>query len=305
MDVHQLNIFISAAQYLNFTEAAKHMFVAQSAVSHHIAELEKELGTKLFFRNKNGISLTPAGETLLMEAFKITTMVGKTSTKIQKMASGAKGELSIGFVFEPIVDCFTEHFRQFYEKYPEINIHFNSYDSIKIARMMENMELDICFARLITINKKEEVYWRLLYSDPLYVGMRKSHQLAGLRKVKLNMLAHEKIILMTRQANPGMFDMIHHLFMSRGIPPLIQETTNDLMTSIMMARIGMGLLILPERFKHMIPEELDFIPIDEEDACHQIGITWHKDNPNPSVKLFLEAFGIDMDEKCCEVGAKV
>ena len=61
MDIHQLEVFIVAARYLNFSEAAQRLFMVQSAVSHSIITLEKELGLKLFTRRNNQLSLTPAG----------------------------------------------------------------------------------------------------------------------------------------------------------------------------------------------------------------------------------------------------
>ena len=69
MDTHQLEVFITAAQYLNFTQAAKRLNMVPSAVSHNIAMLESELSTKLFLRNKNKISLTVEGKLFLADAY--------------------------------------------------------------------------------------------------------------------------------------------------------------------------------------------------------------------------------------------
>jgi len=71
MEVRKLRYFISVAEHLNFTTAAKELFVAQPAVSQQIASLEKELGIKLLYRDKQSVKLTNAGITFLKDAREI------------------------------------------------------------------------------------------------------------------------------------------------------------------------------------------------------------------------------------------
>jgi len=61
MDIRPLRYFIAVAENLNFSEAARQLYVAQPAVSQQIAYLEKHLGVKLFHRNKHSVQLTNAG----------------------------------------------------------------------------------------------------------------------------------------------------------------------------------------------------------------------------------------------------
>ena len=58
----QLRYFIEAATHLSMTRAAEELFVAQSAVSSAIAQLEQQVGAQLFIRQRSrGLTLTPAG----------------------------------------------------------------------------------------------------------------------------------------------------------------------------------------------------------------------------------------------------
>ena len=52
MTIFQIKWFLNVAEYLNFTEAANHLFVAQSSLSRNISNLEEELGMQLFVRTK-------------------------------------------------------------------------------------------------------------------------------------------------------------------------------------------------------------------------------------------------------------
>lgn len=64
MNLIQIDYFLATARELNFSAAAKSLFVSQPALSRQIVSLEKELGIKLFYRNSRTVRLTPAGELL-------------------------------------------------------------------------------------------------------------------------------------------------------------------------------------------------------------------------------------------------
>ena len=57
-DVHQLRVFMAVAENLSFTRAAQALYLTQSAVSHQVSALEKELASPLFVRHGRTISLT-------------------------------------------------------------------------------------------------------------------------------------------------------------------------------------------------------------------------------------------------------
>ena len=83
MEFKQLQYFLSAAEYLNFTEAAQACFIVQSAMSQQISSLEKELGVTLFVREKRVLRLTAEGETLVLAARKILNQVNNSRLLVQ------------------------------------------------------------------------------------------------------------------------------------------------------------------------------------------------------------------------------
>jgi DNA-binding transcriptional LysR family regulator len=65
MELRHLRYFVTVAEELHFTRAAKKLRIAQQALSAQIRNLEVELGFDLFVRNPKGVALTPAGQELL------------------------------------------------------------------------------------------------------------------------------------------------------------------------------------------------------------------------------------------------
>ena len=65
MELRQLKYFVKTAETLNFSEAAKTLFVTQSTLSQQIRQLEQEIDTVLFVRDSHSVQLTESGEQLL------------------------------------------------------------------------------------------------------------------------------------------------------------------------------------------------------------------------------------------------
>jgi DNA-binding transcriptional LysR family regulator len=68
LEIRALRYFVAAAEELNFTRAAAHLYVAQQALSREIQRLEARLGTPLFHRTTRRVTLTSDGERLLVRA---------------------------------------------------------------------------------------------------------------------------------------------------------------------------------------------------------------------------------------------
>lgn len=68
MELRQLRYFVETADCLNFSEAARKLFVSQSSLSEQVKKLEDEIGKPLFVRSSRGVSLTDAGAVLLEHA---------------------------------------------------------------------------------------------------------------------------------------------------------------------------------------------------------------------------------------------
>jgi len=76
----KIETLLAVAEYQNFTKAAASLSLTQPAVSHHINQLEEELGVTLFVRGKGSLMLTPEGEIVLKYARRIKALYGKMET---------------------------------------------------------------------------------------------------------------------------------------------------------------------------------------------------------------------------------
>lgn len=285
---HKLDVFVLVAQNLSFSEAANHLHIAQSAVSRSIMELEKELGVQLFERTKKGCVLTSAGQVFLEDVYKIINLANIAKSKQEKISSGESGKIIIGYASEIMIDPLTPCLKLYTAKYPNVELTFLNYTSIYVARKLSNSELDLGFGRYDSLIKRDELEWRRLFTFPLHVVMAKSHRLAGESRITVEMLENETVNLLSREYNPGFFDLVEKLFLAKGRTPILNTTSNDRRSTILMVRLGKGVTILSRQYLEAHNySDIVSVPIEDENASYDIGVAWRKDNKNPAVGMFI------------------
>ena len=77
LSLYKLEIFASVVQYGSFSAAAAQLHMTQPAVSQHIHDLERHVGTSLFNRGRRGVTLTEAGTTLFDYTQRILRLVAE------------------------------------------------------------------------------------------------------------------------------------------------------------------------------------------------------------------------------------
>ena len=97
MELRHLRYFVAVAEELNFTRAAARLHIGQPPLSIQIRALEEEIGARLFDRNQRRVSLTLAGERLLLHARGVLSAVEAAVIDTQRAARGELGELRVGF----------------------------------------------------------------------------------------------------------------------------------------------------------------------------------------------------------------
>ncbi len=142
MNINDLMYFQSVSSYSSFTLAAKMLGVTQPTISEAISRLEKNLNTKLFYRAKQGITLTPQGKIILDK----TELLLKTKNEIESLA-GIRSEikLSIKIGCHPVIGRYflSKFLKQSTKKYPYINFKLHHDNSRSIQQMIQNGEIDI------------------------------------------------------------------------------------------------------------------------------------------------------------------
>ena len=99
MELRQLKYFVKVADTLNFSEAARQLFITQSTLSQQVKQLEYELGSQLLVRTSHSVALTEAGRELLPYARKTLKDAEMCQARMDDINSMAVGTLNIGVTY--------------------------------------------------------------------------------------------------------------------------------------------------------------------------------------------------------------
>lgn len=194
LDAHQLNIFLVAAETLNFTQAAERLHMSQPSVSQHIRALEKHFDEMLFIRQGRSLILSDAGRVLVPMAQQFV----KQSTRINEAMSSLKGHIKglISISCNALTGRYTlpEFFSQFHTNYPEVTIACQTDLCGYPLESLRNGDMHFLFSNLDSLI--EPCFQsQLLLTDEIMLITPENHPWAKREFIEVEELLEEKYIL--------------------------------------------------------------------------------------------------------------
>lgn len=293
MDLQLLREFIVLAERLNFSEAAKQLFIAQPVLSRHIAGLERQLGVQLFTRNKHSVQLTEVGKLLLKESHALLDRYKETLQKIHMTISGLTGSLNIGYLEASVKKFLAPLAVRFNDVNPKIQLHLFSFDFLgHLNQALKSNEIDIGFTLSLGLSKdlsnSDGLSWQKVYSDVMCAVVRHDHPLVSENSIKIANLAHEPLIMLIDNFREG-FEQTLALFESRGFTPNIVQKTSRLDIILMLVEMGLGITILPRHVQIYANSTVKFIELEKgNDTRIDVIVAWKTANFNPAILPFLK-----------------
>ena len=143
MVLRYLEILEAVAETGTFTGAAKKLYITQSAVSHAVAELEKQAGTALFERLPKGAVLTPCGVSLLEESRGILTACRNLDRRIKHLEETTPVNIVSSITIASFM--LPEILRQLKETAPDLHISVRVASANAALDILQRGNADIAF----------------------------------------------------------------------------------------------------------------------------------------------------------------
>ena len=249
LTLRQLQVFESAATLLNFSLAAKQLYLSQPAVSMQIKQLEESVGLPLFEQIGKKVFLTEAGRELLHYSRNITQQLAEMAAVFDEMKGLGHGKLTISVV--NTANYFTPQLlARFCQRYPGINVNLQVANRDAVLKQLADNSTDL--AILGQPPDGLDISADSFLDNPLVVIAAPNHPLAKLKRIKFALLAEE--IFLSREQGSGTRSAMERIFAEHNIQPRIsmEMETNEAIKQAVQAGMGLGILSL-----HSIELELE------------------------------------------------
>ena len=267
MELRQLKYFITSADTLNFTEAARQCFITQSTLSQQIKQLETELGVQLFERIGKRVFLTETGRDFLPYARQTVADADYGVQRIKDIEDLKTGRLCIGTTFG-LSALITDAIARFSEQYPEVHLEVMFLKQDELIEAVRERKVD--FALTFEMMEKDD----LLTEQPvktyhLCAIVSDQNPLAQQATVSLRQLADYNICTPARGMNARrMFDSLTN---KKGIELQPKLEINEIHTLLHLVRTGRWVAILVDSITHG-EEGLCAVPLRE--AALPMPVVW-------------------------------
>lgn len=279
---------VAVAETNSFTRAAERCLVVQSALSHQIARLEKELGARLFERTSRRVRLTPAGAAFLPAARQCLDAAERAAAEVAAAVGEVRGRLAVGLIPTVAAVDVPGALRDFRRQYPQVRISLRVGASDDLIEQVREGALDVAFLGLPTTARPQGVAAHELARDRLVAVVAPDHPLAGQASVGLRRLATE--VFVDLPAGTAGRLQSDQAFSAAGLSRDVafEVTAADYMTRLVAP--GLGIAMLPSAYA---PQLTGVTTVEVADAPARVEyVIWSRHSRTPAAAAFLAVLDI-------------
>lgn len=167
INLNLYKVFYDVVKYGSFSKAAEFTYTTQSSISKSIKKLEEQLGIKLFYRNSHGVELTENGKELLYYVEQSYGNIMTAERLLMETENLDRGKLNIGLPSYISSFFFFDKIKDFYKKYPNIEITLMNGSREYLLSLLNSHKIDF-----------------IIYSSPIFENLDKDLELVKLYPIE-------------------------------------------------------------------------------------------------------------------------
>ncbi len=279
----EIRYLLAVREHGTISGAARELYLAQPSLSQSIKELEKELGSPVFLREKSGVRETEFGCRLLNGLESVQSRYGELWIELEEFQKMKKGTVTLGipmnlgtYLLPMIVPAFCRRF-------PGIKIQIRENNSSDLEQLMIAGKIDFCILHFS--RKWEQVEYDMFFDDPFYLVTPKNArarlhlpQDKELTREELRKLDKEPFVMVSGRQK--LRQVADHILKNAGIVPDICCTTKSMETAKRLVGAGMGITFLPRSYLNLYSgvEGLECYPLAPDlDGSWKLTVAYPKE----------------------------
>jgi DNA-binding transcriptional LysR family regulator len=288
MELRHLRYFVAVAEELHFRRAAERLHIAQPPLSLQIAQLEAEMGVRLFERSPGRpVRLTPAGAVFLEETRAILSGLEQSVERARRARAGEVGCFTIGLTSAMAFGVVPQLVQNFRRHNPGISIRLLELTTAQQEKALLSRGLDLGFC--YPLLEHRDFHTLSVHEEGMVLAIPVTHPLAKERRIPLRLLRQEAFLSFPRSVSPGLYDLILSACQRAKISPRIEQEATQLQTIVALVCAGVGVAIVPESMAALNRTGVAYRPfLDRMPTIHTLAV-WRKEEVYPGLQRLVDS----------------
>jgi DNA-binding transcriptional LysR family regulator len=253
LDLTSLRLFVAVYQEKNIARAAEREYIAPSAVSRRISELEMIIGMPLIYRQSRGIAVTPVGETVYRYAQAMIVSIESLSAELSHFSSGAKGHVKLVSNMSAIVQFLPEDIAAFQRSFPDVYIDLEEHPTATVMRAVEENAADFGICNAVPgVERFQNIRYR---TDCLCLLVPHTHPLNPATPVAFADVLSEQFVGLRRESELTL--RLKQAAADLGTELRISIRVSSLDALCRMVHAGLGIAVVPQQTAELYLSILD------------------------------------------------
>lgn len=231
----------------SFSAAAQELGLSQSAVSQHIAALERHVGLTLVERGTRPVGLSEAGHSLARHGRSVITRLSNAEQELAEIAGRRHGRLRFGSFPTALATFVPPALARFRLQLPDTTITVVDDHLQRLLPRLGDGELDLALVyenEFLTETHAHDLERTYLFDDPFHVVLPERHQLAGSDKT-LDLVALAEETWVGGLPGSAWFRIVRHACRAAGFDPRTSFASDDYVAVQAFAAAGLGVAVIP------------------------------------------------------------
>ncbi|MFD6280986.1 LysR family transcriptional regulator [Streptomyces sp. NPDC060209] len=290
IDVQRLRVLRAVADHGSFSKAAAALRLTPSAVSQHVAVLERSLGAQVVTRSTRGVTLTQAGQIMVGAAEFVAAELEQARQQVERLSTG-RVQLTVATFTSGGRYLLPGAVPRFMATHPSTTLHVREGEPEDTLPLVRQGAVDLALAYHfdgplpVGPGPSSGLQWTPILEDPLHVVMPEGHRLAGHQALDIAELAAEPWVLGCLKTEA----YLRRYAERAGFEPEVRGTTTDYFFARSLVAAGVGVSLIPSiALVPMVPG-LHAVPIKPPTPARSIGVATLGRREHPHVTAFIEA----------------
>ncbi|MTI38481.1 LysR family transcriptional regulator, partial [Fulvivirga lutimaris] len=270
--------FLTLAEELHFRRAAEKLFIAQPALTRQIKNLEQELGTVLFKRDKRNVSLTPSGRFLQQEGYQLLKKVEMIKSSIADMGSTLTGVVNIGCIGSAMTQILPHLINEMGEQFPKVKTNIVETTTLNLLNQLLDGQIDIMIGR--PHKEISNVHSEKIFTDSTLLVIANNSKWNINENSNVSELMDIPFIIFPRSAGTFFRDQIINICSYHGFSPQVMHESINAFSILKLVEKDIGISVMPKSITQGYNLQVNYLEIDRLNIPLEMVVSYRTDLEN-------------------------